>query len=217
MILEGKSVRSFSEEMIYPFLNKLLQSDEEGVVKNSLTNINILIDEGIDGKPFLDMQRTLYHNNSEIAHSSLDILRKISSGTPRNTEVEKDVWKGMFPFFCDQASSAPDIAMDSLKIIEGLIDRNIIDDAHEIQKILYHENEVVAHLALDILRKKKSHVEEIDEQELVDIHKKQGQEEPELGQTQKKMGMETRVKHVLKKNPKYAQLLDDVRSKHKME
>lgn len=208
MIFSGKSMQSFADEMINPFLNKLLQSENEAEVREALNNIKVLIDSGADGKPFLELQKTLYHNNGKIAHSSLDILRKIPPSARKKVEVKNDVWKNMYPFFCEYASEAPSIALDSLKIIEGLIDYNIIDDYRGLQKVLLHENDAVAHLALDILRKKITH----DEEEMVLNH-----EHIEKLPQQKDEGAVNRIRDVFLKNPKYVEMLEEAKLKYKTE
>ena len=68
-------------------------------------------------------------------------------------EVKADIWKSMYPFFCDQSLSAPSVAMESLKILDVLIDYGIVGDYKNLQKVLLHKNDDVAHLALDVLRK----------------------------------------------------------------
>lgn len=68
-------------------------------------------------------------------------------------EVKADAWKSMYPFFCDQALSVPDVATESLKILDVLIDYGIVGDYKNLQKVLLHKNNEVAHLALDVLRK----------------------------------------------------------------
>lgn len=218
MIVSGKSMQSFVSEAIHPFLNRLLQSGNETEVKETLDTIKTLIDNGVDGSPFLEMQKILYHNNGKIAHNSLDILRKISPGDKwKKVEVQKDVWKSVYPFFYDLALGAPHIALDSLKIIEGLIEYNIIDDYTNLQKILLHESNDVAHLALDVLRKDLTYVkQEHIEREYVErehIEREHIEKQPR----QKNEALENRIRDVLMKNPKYVEVLEEVKSKYKTE
>ncbi|MDD5473455.1 MAG: hypothetical protein PHU34_04820 [Candidatus Methanoperedens sp.] len=218
MIVSGKSLQSFASETINPFLNRLLLSDDEAEVKETLDTIKTLIDSGVDGSPFLELKKILYHNNSKIAHNTLDILRKISPDDRwRKVEVQKDVWKSMYPFFYDRAFGAPQVALNSLKIIEGLIEYNIIDDYTNLQKVLLHESNDVAHLALDILRKDLTHAKQKrKEPEYVErehIERKPVEKQPR----QKNDALENRIRDVLMKNPKYAEVLEEVKSKYKTE
>ncbi len=215
MIVSGKSMHSFASETIHPFLKRMLQSYNEAEVKETLDTIKNLIDNGIDGSPFLEMQKTLYHNNGKIAHNSLDILRKISPGDRwRKGEVQNDVWKSMYPFFYDRALGAPHIALDSLKIIEGLIEYNIIDDYSNLQKVLLHENDDVAHLALDVLRK---NVASVKQEETYVKHEDKERERIEKPPGQKDEALENRIRDVLLKNPKYVEVIEEVKSKYKTE
>ncbi|MCZ7356596.1 MAG: hypothetical protein O8C66_04915 [Candidatus Methanoperedens sp.] len=68
-------------------------------------------------------------------------------------EVKADVWKSMYPFFCNQALSTPDVAEESLKILDVLIDYGVVGDYINLEKVLLHKSDEVAHLALDVLRK----------------------------------------------------------------
>lgn len=219
MIFSGKSMQAFASETIHPFLNKLLQSENDVEVKEALGTIKVLTDSGADGKHFLVMQKTLYHTNGKIAHSSLDILRKISSSGWRKDEVQKDVWKSLYPFFYDRASGVPPIALDSLKIIDGLIEYNIIDDYSNLQKLLLHKNDEVAHLALDVLRKNLAYVEQEEtpvkheEKEREYIERERIEKPPR----QKDEALENRIRDVLLKNPKYVEVLEEVKSKYKTE
>lgn len=214
MIFSGKSMQTFADETIYPFLNKLLESDNEAEVREALNNIKVLIDSGAEGKPFLELQKTLYHNNGKIAHNSLDILRKTSPSARKKVEVRNDVWKAMYPFFCDRASGTPSLALDSLKIIEGLIDYNIVDDYRGLQKVLRHENDGVAHLALDILRKKLTHDEEEKPLNLEPIEKPPQQKEEG---SENRIRDINRIRDVLLKNPRYVEILEEAKSKYKTE
>ncbi|MCZ7393800.1 MAG: hypothetical protein O8C56_10835 [Candidatus Methanoperedens sp.] len=68
-------------------------------------------------------------------------------------EGKADVWRSMYPFFCDQALSTPVVAIESLKILDVLIDYGIVGDYKNLQKVLLHNSDEVARLALDVLRK----------------------------------------------------------------
>ena len=68
-------------------------------------------------------------------------------------EAKADVWRSMYPFFCDQALSTPVVAIESLKILDVLIDDGIVGDYKNLQKALLHKSDEVARLALDVLRK----------------------------------------------------------------
>lgn len=152
MIFNGKSIQSVATKNIYPFLNNLLQSEDETEVRDALTNIKLLVDLGIEKKNFPGLQKVLYHKNVNIARNSFDILRKTSPRV-KQFEVKTHVWESMYPFFCKRALSTPIVATDSLKILELLIDYGIVGNYKTLQKALRHNNNNIAHLALNVLRK----------------------------------------------------------------
>ncbi len=152
MIFDGKSIQSVASKRIYPFLNNLLQSEDDTEVREALNNIKILVDMGIEKKNFPGLQNLLYHKNVNIAHSSFDILRKKSS-IVNQAEIKTNVLESMYPFFCKRALSNPIIAIDSLKILDLLIDYDIVGNYKYLQKALLHKSDKVAHLALNVLRK----------------------------------------------------------------
>ncbi len=152
MIFNGKSLQSVANKNIYPFLNNLLQSEDETEVREALNNIKIFVDLGVEKKNFPGLQKTLYHKNINIAHNSFDILRKISPRV-KLVEVKTEVWESMYPFFCKRALSTSSVAIDSLKILEVLIDYDIVGNYKNLQKALLHKNDKVAHLTLNVLRK----------------------------------------------------------------
>jgi len=154
MIFNGRSIQSVADATIYPFLNDLLQSQDETVIGETLNHIKVLADLGIERKNFLELQKVLCHKNINVARNSLDILREMSpSVVKKEVEVKTDVWKSMYPFFCNQAISTSVLAIDSLKILDALIDYGIVGDYKNLQKALLHKSDNVAHLALDVLRK----------------------------------------------------------------
>jgi len=153
MIFDGKSIQSVADAAIYPFLNNLLQSEDEIVVRETLNNIRILADLGIERKNFIGLQKVLYHKDSDLARSSLDLLREMHPGIVKDVELRSDVLESMYPFFCEQVLSTPDVAIDALKILDALIDYGIVGDYKDLQKALLHESDKVAYLALDVLRK----------------------------------------------------------------
>ncbi len=67
--------------------------------------------------------------------------------------AKADTWRSMYPFFCDQVLSTPVVAIESLKILDVLIDDGIVGDYKNLQKALLHKSDEVAHLTLDVLRK----------------------------------------------------------------
>ncbi len=152
MIFNGKSIQSLVNKNIYPFLNNLLQSEDEAEVREALNNIKILVDLGIEKKNFPELQSALYHKNINIAHSSFDILRKASPRI-KQVEIKTDILESMYPFFCKRALSNMSVAQDSLKILDILIDYEIIGNYKNLQKALLHKNEKVALQALNVLRK----------------------------------------------------------------
>ncbi len=152
MIFNGKSVQSVVNKNIYPFLNNLLQSEDEAEVREALNNIKILVDLGIEKKNFPELQSALYHKNINIAHSSFDILRKASPRI-KQVEIKTDILESMYPFFCKRALSSMSVAQESLKILDILIDYEIIGNYKNLQKALLHKNEKVALQALNVLRK----------------------------------------------------------------
>jgi hypothetical protein len=229
MIFQGKSIQSVADETIFPFLNNLLQSGDEAVVCDTLNNIKNLAGMGIERKNFLGLQRVLYHGNINIARSSLDILREMSPGIIRGAELKNDVLISMYPFFCDQALSTPDVAIDSLKILDTLIDYGIVGDYKTLQKALMHKNDAAAHLALDVLRKiklsaKETRLERIkpvgaeiirERVEKMQPVYQQIKEKPLEEPVQRKDELQSRIIEVLKKNPKYVESIKEVKSKYK--
>ncbi|MDP2840798.1 MAG: hypothetical protein Q8O17_00800 [Candidatus Methanoperedens sp.] len=153
MIFDGKSIQSVADAAIYPFLNNLLQSEDETVVRETLNEIRILAALGIERKNFIGLQKVLYHKDIDLAHSSLDLLREMHPGIVKDVELRSDVLVSMYPFFCEQVLSAPDVAIESLNILDALIDYGIVGDYKDLQKALLHESDKVAYLALDVLRK----------------------------------------------------------------
>ena len=154
MIFKGKSIQSVADATIYPFLNDSLQSEDETVVSETLNYIKILADLGVERKHFLGLQSLLYHKNNNVARKSFEILRKMSrDGGKKEIEVNTDVWKSMYPFLCNQALSTSVVAIDSLKILDILVDYGIVGEYKNLQKALLHKNNYVAHLAFTILRK----------------------------------------------------------------
>jgi hypothetical protein len=152
MIFNGKSIQSVVNKNIYPFLNNLLQSEDEAEVREALNNIKLLVDLGIEKKNFPELQRALYHKNINIAHSSFDILRKASPRI-KQVEIKTDILESMYPFFCKRALSTMSVSTESLKILDVLIDYDIIGNYKNLQKALLHKNEKVAIQALNVLRK----------------------------------------------------------------
>ncbi len=86
-------------------------------------------------------------------------LDEVSNRYPEVIE-KLEVWKSMYPFFCNQALSTPNVAVESLKILDVLIDYSIVGDYKNLQKVLLHKSDEVAYLALDVLRKIKGLTEE---------------------------------------------------------
>ncbi len=154
MIFDGKSIQSVANKQIYPFLNNLLQSEDETEVREALNNIKILVDLGMEKENFPGLQKLLYHKNVNIAHSSFDILRKMSPRI-KQVEIKTEVLESMYPFFCKRAFSNTSVALDSLKILDVLIDYEIVGNYKNLQKALLHKNDKVAYLALNVLRKVK--------------------------------------------------------------
>ncbi|MCZ7356594.1 MAG: hypothetical protein O8C66_04925 [Candidatus Methanoperedens sp.] len=200
MIFEGKSIQSVANATIYPFLNDLLKSEDETVVRETLNYIKILADLGVQRKNFLEMQRLLCHKNINIARNSLNILRDMSPDVVnKEADVKADVWKSLYPLFCNQALSTPAAAIDSLKILDVLVDHEIVGDYRNLQKALLHESDTVAHLAIDLLRRIKEKDQKIKETEQL---------------TQKGADLQSRISYVLKKNPKYIESLREIKSKY---
>ncbi len=225
MIFKGKPIQSVADSTIYPFLNDLLQSQDEIVVRETLNHIKILAGLGIERKNFLGLQKVLYHKNMNIASNSLDILREMSpSVMQKEVEVKTDTWKSMYPFFCNQALSTPSVAIDSLKIIEVLVDYGIVGDYKNLQNALLHKSDNVARLALDILRKIKGYTAEVRvtivkpigaESRPARIERKEEQQIKEIEQPiQKEKELKSRILSVLQKNPKYVESLRDIKSKY---
>lgn len=229
MIFVGKKIQSVANETIYPFLNNLLQSEDEAVIWETLNNIKLLADMGLERKNFLGLQKVLYHKNMSIAHSSLDILREMSPGIVKETELKNDILISMYPFFCNQALSTPIVAIDSLKILDVLIDYGIIGDYKDLQKALQHKSDKVAHLTLDVLRKIKGLAKEIgiegvkpisaeiirERVEKVPENVVQQIEEKLSEEPQKKEEIQSRIIDVIRKNPKYVEGLKEIKSKYK--
>ncbi|MDD5473800.1 MAG: FlaD/FlaE family flagellar protein [Candidatus Methanoperedens sp.] len=92
-------------------------------------------------------------NGKTIKSVANKFLGKFQKQKDETVEVKADAWKSMYPLFCNQALSAPSFAMESLKTLNVLVDRGIVGDYKDLQKVLLHENDEVAHLALDVLRK----------------------------------------------------------------
>lgn len=153
MIFDGKSIQSIADKTIYPFLNNLLQSEDETVVRETLNEIRILAHLGIERKNFIGLQKVLYNKDIDLAHSSLDLLREMHPGIVKEVELRSDVLESMYPFFCEQVLSTPDVAIDALTILDALIDYGIVGNYKDMQKALLHESDKVAYLALDVLRK----------------------------------------------------------------
>ncbi len=225
MIFKGKPIQSVADSTIYPFLNDLLQLQDETVVRETLNHIKILAGLGIERKNFLGLQKVLYHKNMNIARNSLDILREMSpSVMQKEVEVKTDTWKSMFPFFCNQALSTPVVAIDSLKIIDVLVDYGIVGDYKNLQNALLHKSDNVARLALDILRKIKGYTAEVRvtivkpigaEKRHERIERKEEQQIKEIEQPiQKENELKSRIFSVLQKNPKYVESLRDIKSKY---
>jgi len=228
MIFKGKSIQSVADATIYPFLNDLLKSEDETEVRETLNHIKILADLGIERKNFFGLQKVLCHKNIHVARNSLDILREMSpSIVKKEVEVKTDVWKSMYPFFCNQALSTPIVAIDSLKILDDLVDYEIVGDYKNLQKALLHKNDTVAHLGLDVLRKIKgmtteTRIEivkpisaEISRERMEKVLQKKDQQIKEIEQpTQKETDLQSRISNVLKKNPKYIESLREIKSKY---
>ncbi len=228
MIFKGKSIQSVADATIYPFLNDLLQSEDEAVVRETLNHIKILADLGIERKNFLELQKVLFHKNINIARDSLDILREMSpSIVKKEVEVKTDVWKSMYPFFCNQALSTP-LAIDSLKILDVLVDYGIVGDYKNLQKALLHKSDIAAHLALDILRKIKgmtteTRIEavkpisaEISRERMEKAPQKKEQIQEIEQPIQKETDIQSQILNVLKKNPKYVESLKGIKSKYNL-
>jgi len=227
MIFLGKTIQSVADETIYPFLNNLLESEDEAVISETLNNINILAVMGVERKHFPGLQKVLYHKNIGIARNSLDFLRKMSPGVVKEVELNNNTWKSMYPFFCVQALSSPLIAIDSLKILDTLLDYGIVGDYKNLQKALLHKNDKVAQLTLDVLRKIKGvtiearvgRVEPVSvesrthgvEKEVYQPIKDKLMEEP----VQRREELQSRIIDVLMKNPSYVQDLKEIKSKYR--
>ncbi|MCZ7393804.1 MAG: hypothetical protein ABOK23_11890 [Candidatus Methanoperedens sp.] len=221
MIFNGKSIQSVANSTIYPFLNDLLQSEDEIVVRETLNQVKIFADLGMEGRNFLGLQKVLYHKNINVARNSLDILRKMSPGV-KNVEVKADIWKSMYPFFCDQALSAPVVALDALNIVNILVDYGIVGDYKNLQKALLHKRDNVAHLAFDILRKIDGltietgveRVKLVSDKSSREVKKKDEMIKEKEQPLQKETDTQSRISNVLKKNPKYVESLREIKSKY---
>ncbi|MCZ7400947.1 MAG: hypothetical protein O8C61_01855 [Candidatus Methanoperedens sp.] len=231
MIFLGKTIQSIADENIYPFLNNLLQSEEDAVVIETLRNISILADMGVERKYFPGLQKVLYHKNIGIARNSLDFLREMSPGLVKGIELKNDIWKSMYPFFCVQASSSSLIAIDSLKILDTFLDYGIVGDYKNLQKALLHKNDKVAQLTLDVLRRikgltneakvervepggvesRKQKVEKVPQKVYQPIKEKL-LEEP----VQRREELQNRIIDVLNKNPSYVEDLKKIKSKYRI-
>lgn len=230
MIFLGKTIQSVADETIYPFLNNLLQSEDEAVISETLNNINILADMGVERKNFLGLQKVLYHKNIGIARNSLDFLREMSPGLVKEVELKNDIWKSMYPFFCVQALSTPLIAIDSLKILDTLLDYGIVGDYKNLQKALLHKSDKVAQLTLDVLRKIKGLTNEarVERVEPISVESRrqmvekvpqkvyqQIKEKPLEEPMQRREELQSRIIDVLKKNPTYVEGLKEIKSKYR--
>lgn len=222
--MSGQSMQSIADEIIYPFLNELVRSDDESEAREALSIIKILADKGAESKNLLGLQKALYHKNRNIACTSLDILRKSSPIAGKMIEVDTNVWKSLFPFFCERTLTAsPGVALDSLKIIDALIDLNIVGDYKNLQKALLHENDNVANLALEALRKiagltAESRVEKVKQQP--SAHKMLSHEVPQQVQempTPKEDEVRNPFLKVLINNPKYVEKIKEIKSRYKTE
>lgn len=230
MIFLGKTIQSVADETIYPFINNLLQSEDEAVISETLNNINILADMGVERKNFLGLQKVLYHKNIGIARNSLDFLREMSPGLVKEVELKNDIWKSMYPFFCVQALSTPLIAIDSLKILDTLLDYGIVGDYKNLQKALLHKSDKVAQLTLDVLRKIKGLTNEarVERVEPISVESRremvekvpqkvyqQIKEKPLEEPMQRREELQSRIIDVLKKNPTYVEGLKEIKSKYR--
>jgi len=227
MIFLGKTIQSVADETIYPFLNNLLQSEDEAVVRETLNNIKLLADMGIERKNFLGLQKVLYHGNINVARNSLDLLREM--GVVKGAGLKNDVLISIYPFFCNQTLSTPGVAIDSLIILDTLIDYGIVGDYKNLQRALLHKNDTTAHLALDVLRKikglaKDTRIEgvkpvgaEIIRERVEKMPPKYQQIKEKLIEEpiQRKEELQSRIIDVLKNNPKYVERLKEVKSKYK--
>ncbi len=140
-------------------------------------------------------------------------------------EVKADTWKSMYPFFCNQAFSTSSVAIESLKILDVLIDNGIVGDYKNLQKALLHKNDEVAHLALDVLRKikgltietKTERAEQVIEsngEHIEKVPKKTDQLIKETGQLmQKDKDFESKIFSVLKREDSIAEKLPDIEEK----
>ena len=141
-------------------------------------------------------------------------------------EVKTDVWRSMYPFFCDQALSASDVAIESLKILDVLIDYGIVGDYKNLQKVLLHKSDEVAHLALDVLRKIKgltigTRIEGVKpvsaESSAESIEKVPQKIDQQIKETehlmQKDEDLQNRIFNVLKKEDSIAEKVSDIEEK----
>ncbi|MFA4957060.1 MAG: hypothetical protein WC556_08840 [Candidatus Methanoperedens sp.] len=238
MIFLGKTIQSVADEIRYPFLNNLLQSDDDAVIIETLKNIEILADMGVERKNFPGLQKVLYHKNIGIARNSLDFLRKMSPGLVKGVELNNDIWKSMYPFFCAQALSKPLIAIDSLKILNTLLDYGIVGDYTNLQKALLHKSDKVAQLTLDLLRRIKGltnearleTVESISVESRAQVVEKAPEKLPEkvpqkVSQQikekridepmQRREELKSRIIDVFNKNPSYVESLKEIKSKYR--
>ncbi len=92
-------------------------------------------------------------NGKTIKSAANKFLGKLQKPKDETVEVKADAWKSMYPLFCNQALSPPGVAIGSLQTLNALVDHGIVGDYRDLQKVLMHENNEVAHFALDVLRK----------------------------------------------------------------
>lgn len=92
-------------------------------------------------------------NGKTIKSVANKFLGKFQKPKDETVEVNADAWKSMYPLFCNQELSAPGVAIGSLQTLSALVDNGIVGDYKDLQKVLLHKNDEVAHFALDVLRK----------------------------------------------------------------
>ncbi len=92
-------------------------------------------------------------NGKTIKSAVNKFLGKLQQPEDETVEVKAEAWKSMYPLFCNQALSAPGVAIGSLQTLNALVDHGIVGDYKDLQKVLLHKNDEVAHFALDVLRK----------------------------------------------------------------
>ncbi|MFZ2412188.1 MAG: hypothetical protein WAW23_11500 [Candidatus Methanoperedens sp.] len=182
----------------------------------------------MERKYFLGLQKLIYHKNNTFARKSLEILRKMPhSPVTKQVEVNTDVWKSMYPFLCDQALSTSVVSIDSLKILDVLVDYDIVGDYKNLQKVLLHKSDTVAKLAFDVLRKiegvstepRIERVKPVIAESMVKIPEKKVQqikeiEPPVPAAAEKTSDIQSKILNVLKKNPKYVDSLREIKSKY---